>query len=228
MSRVSSSTYVANAGSISYDGAGTVTAASNCQNNATWAIDVCTALTGTLLTGIVPVAVDGAGGFDLTDPNTRTVTGRLFAFKAGSGDLMQASVGTKGELFFFAPAIMGVPPAVGFASARWDLDSLASFLSASTIYATGSTVTAVDTTAGSWTRTQTLVGSATTHPETLYANTPRAGYVYRPAATVTDSSGAQITVNTFTSQSMPGMGFSPLILVTASGTKLFELSGRQP
>jgi len=226
MTRVSSATYVGSAGTLTYDSNGALTAATNCQNNATWAIDVCAAVSGTLLTGVVPLAADASGGFDLTNPNSLAVTGRLFVFEPGSGDLMMASVTDKGELFVSAAIKSVALPALGFVSSSWNLDNIESFVSASPVYVTSSTVSSVDSAAGSWTRARIAVGGTATHPETLFANSPRTGFTHRPSVTVSDSNGALVTVNEFTSMSVPGTGFSPLFLTT--GTKLFELSTRLP
>lgn len=226
MTRVSPTTYVGAAGSLAYDANGAVTAVTNCQNNSTWAIDVCAPLSPALVAGIVPLIVDSSGGYDLRDTDTLAVTGRMFAFKAGSGDLMLATVDNEGELFVSAPVKSVALPAPGSSTASWNHDSLASFLSASPTYVTSNTVTGVDAVARSWSRNQSTNGSATSRPEVLFADSPRTGYVHRPSATVTDSSGAQVRVNEFTSQSMPGMGFTPLILL--AGSKVFELSARQP
>jgi hypothetical protein len=57
---------------------------------------------------------------------------------------------------------------------------------------------------------------------TLYANRPRSGNVFRPASRVTASDGTTVVLlNEFTTQRMPGMGFSPLVI---PAPKLLQLS----
>ena len=227
LSRSASNTYTGVAGGISFDATGRVTAASNCQNNATWAVDVCAALPATLLSGIVPLGVDSAGGFDSFDTTTLAVSGRLFAFKSGSGDVLLATVDTDGDLFLYATVHGIALPTVNTTTKNWNFDSLAQFTSASAVYSQSITITSVDTTASSWTRSSTPVGGTVSRPDSLFANNPRPGYIHRPSATVTASDGSTVLVNEYTALRLPGMGFAPLLLLTPTG-KLFELSVTQP
>ena len=226
MTRVSTSSYVGVAGTLTYDGSGRLVGGTNCQNNQTWAIDVCATLPASAFAGIVPLSVDSAGGFDIVDPNTLAVAGRLFAYRPGSGDLMLANVSNKGELFVSA-AIKAVPlPVAGAATSSWNLDNNAAFVSTSPIYVTTNLVTSVDSATGSYVRSHTFGGGTATHPETLVANNPRTGFVHRASVTVADSNGTLVTPSEFTSLYVPGTGLAPLLLTT--NTRLFELSARLP
>jgi len=224
----SAGNYVGSAGSITFDGAGKARAASTCQNNSTWAIDVCADVSPAVLDLAPALTVDADGGFDAIDATTHTVDGRVFAFKAGSGDLMLVSVNSDGRFFFYAPQRAVALPNVGAQTTSWNFDVLPQLTSAQSTYETHNTVTAVDATADSWVRTQKTVGKTNDHAETLHANSPRIGYTHRPAGTATAVDGTTVTINEFTAIRMPGMGISPLLLLLANGSKLFEFSVVEP
>src|SRR5262249_13747718 len=133
-------TYVGNAGSATISSAGRFTAGSNCQNNTTWATNVCVTFTDALLQLVPPITADGSGGFALVDPNTNTAGERLFAYKAGSGDLMLLTVSRDGSFAFYSPDKPVPLPAIGTAASNWDFDSTALYVPAQAIYETTNTV----------------------------------------------------------------------------------------
>src|SRR5262249_38187735 len=142
-----------------------------------------------LLQLVPPITADGNGGFALVDATTNTAGERLFAYKAGSGDLMLLTVSRDGSFAFYSPDKPVPLPAIGTPASNWDFDSTALYVPAKAIYETTNPVTAQDTTAGSWTRTQRTIGSTISYSTTLFANSPRRGYVHRDVVTVTASNG---------------------------------------
>lgn len=216
--------FVGNAGSATLDAAGVLTAAATCQNNSTWAVDVCASLNGALLSLVPPFVIDTAGGFDGIDSTTLAVTGRAFAYRAGSGVLMLVSLGKSGGFSFWTPQKDLALPEVGVATTSWNLDMVAGLTSASSTYERGSVVTSVNQAAGSYGRTQETPGTNNDHPETLFVNNPRPGFLFRDAGTSTAVDGSLQTINKFTALRTQGMGFSPLLL---PGLKLFEFSVAQ-
>lgn len=217
--------YVGAAESATLDAAGVVTAASTCQNNSTWAVDVCTTLNSVLLALVPPFAADAAGGFNSTDPATQGVNGRAFAYKAGSGVLMLLSVGKGGGFAVWTPQKDAALPDVGSASSNWNLDLVAGLTSAGSTYERASVITSVNPAAGSYARTQKTPGTNNDHPETLFVNNPRSGFVFRPQGSSTAVDGSLQNINEFTSMRAHGMGFGPLLLPRL---KLFEFFVTQP
>ncbi len=224
MSRVAAG-YVGNAGSATLNTTGVLTGGATCQNNSTWAIDVCAPLSSVVL-GLVPaLTVNGAGGFDSIDPTTQAILGRSFAYRAGSGALMLLAVGRDGGFSFWTPQRSLALPTVGAVTTSWNFDMVASLTSASSTYERSNTINSVDAAAGSYIRTQKTPGTNNDHPETLFVNNPRAGFLYRAAGSSMAIDGSLQNINEFTSLRTQGMGFSPLLL---RSLKLFEVSVAQP
>ena len=63
------------------------------------------------------------------------------------------------------------------------------------------------------------------YSETLFANNPRDGFTYRPAATTTTVGGAPVQVREFDTLGLRGMGFSAVVIPS---NKSFILSVNQP
>jgi len=217
--------YVGTSESATLNAAGVVTAASTCQNNSTWAVDVCTALNSVLLALVPPFVADAAGGFNSTDPATQLVSGRAFAYRAGSGVLMLVSVGRTGGFSLWSPQKGVALPEVGAATASWNLDVVAGLTSAGITYERAAVVTSVNAAAGSFGRSQKTPGTNNDHPETLFVNNPRVGFTFRPQGSSAAADGSLQPINEFTSMRAHGMGFSPLLLARL---KLFEFSVTQP
>jgi len=213
------------AGSATLDAAGRVTAGTSCGNATTWAIDTCTALGDTALALLPALGAAGDGSFQVTDAASGRVTTRLFAYRAGSRDLMLASIAEDGAFGFWSPDKAVPLPAVGTPARNWNFDVNAELVPYP-LSETTNTVTANNTAAGTWTRTQSLANTPTvTYVTTLRANQPRRGYVLRPSATVTASDGRTVTLNEFSFLRLHGMGWSPVVI---PGPKTFEPSVGQP
>jgi hypothetical protein len=217
--------FVGNAGSATLDAAGVLTAGATCQNNSTWAVDVCVTSSSAALALVPPFVADAAGGFDSIDASTQTIIGRAFAYRSGSGVSMLAVVGKGGSFAFWAPHRSVPLPAVGAVTGNWNFDIVASLASASANYERSNTITAIDAAPGSYSRIQKTPGTNNDHPETLFVNNPRAGFVFRPAGSSVAVDGSVQKINEFTVLRMPGMGFGVLVLPPL---KLFEFYAVQP
>lgn len=211
------------AGTATLDANGRFTAGTSCGNASTWAIDACITLSDGLLALIPPFTAAGDGAFQIVD-GTGRVTTRLFAYRAGSGDLLLLTVAEDGAIGFLTPDRAVALPTVGTVGRNRNFDLNASLVPFP-VSESQNTVTANDSAAGSWTRTQTLANSTVTYGTTLFANRPRRGYAFRGAADVTASDGRAVRLNEFTFLRLHGMGWSPVVI---PAPKTFELSVAQP
>jgi hypothetical protein len=73
-------------------------------------------------------------------------------------------------------------------------------------------IDSTDAATGTYVRTQTTIGANDAHPETLTINSPRDGYLFRPAATAPAADGSTVNVREFTALGLRGMGMSVLTL----------------
>nr|WP_315593854.1 hypothetical protein [uncultured Cupriavidus sp.] len=115
-------------------------------------------------------SVNANGGFDLTDTSG---TARAFGFKGVDGQLAIVIVHANGFMIARHP-VARVLPALGFTNAYWDAS--VSPVGVTDITTFSNTVTAVDTTAHTYTR-QRNDGRI----DTWYDNVPSTGLRYRPA-----------------------------------------------
>lgn len=164
------------------------------------------------------VTADGSGGFHLQGDGWRD---RLWAYRAGGGELMLIGQNANGVVSFFTRKQARVLPAVGDVSEGWQFNvvpsgtSTVSFTAPVAVNPFKSTTVAVDAAQQRYTR-RSVVNFTTgvTRDEVLVINSPRDGFVHRPAATnVPRSDGALSTVLEWVSLPMRGMGFSPVGLV---------------
>jgi hypothetical protein len=213
--------FVGSAGSATLNASGVFTAGTACENASTWAIDVCTPLTASLLDLLSPLVVDNSGGFDFIDKVPQAVTARAFAYRSGSGRLMMVAVGREGGFGFWAPQSSVALPTVGAVTTSWNIDTNASLGSASAIYLRSNTIASVDAATGSYSRIQKTPGTNNDHPETLFINNPRAGFLFRPAGSSTAVDGSLQTINQFSALRLPGSGIAPALL---QRLQLFNLS----
>ena len=196
-------TFAADAATATIDTAGSVT------TTISYCVDVanCVDVTGKTFTH----AVNAAGGFDRTSSDGWT--DRVFAYRAGNGDLMLVNIGGAGDIGFWTQQRTNALPTVGAFSRSWDLYVDPRLLPSLSENAT--TIASVDSTAGTAVRTRKTVTGAS-YSETLKLNNPRIGYTFRPAATVTASDASTVNVREFTALVMRGMGFAPLKFVGAT------------
>ena len=216
--------FAAESGQVTYDAGGRITAGFGCQNETTWAVDACNAVPASVLALVPALQVSTDGGFVLIDAAAQPIAQRLYLYKAGS-NVMLASVSRDGTFAVLAPNKNLALPAVGALTASWNLDLTGALVSAISTYARSNTIQSVDTTAGSYVRIQRTPGTNNDHPETVFIDKPRPGFLLRPAGTSTGADGSAQTINEFTSLRPPGMGFGVGVL---PGPKLFEFYVIQP
>jgi hypothetical protein len=211
--------YTGTAASTTIDSAGAMTAVSLCQNAATWDVKACNGVPD----GQLSMKANIDGGFDFVD--TGAVTGRVFGYQAGGGELMLVEIDADGTLGMYTKQRTEILPTVGVVTTAWNLSVGSLLTSTSAVAAVSNTIVSVDSTAGSWLRTQKTVGGTDDHPETLFANNPRNGYTFRAAGTATAVDGTTVTIREFTNLGLRGMGMSALLL---PGLKLYMFSVNQP
>ncbi len=216
--------YAAASATATIDAAGAFSAVTWCQNEATWSLTSgnCIPITTDLST----LRANADGGFDSFDPGATASSGRAFMYKAGNGDVMVVEVDGDGSLLMFTKQRTVTAPPVGRVSASWNLALNAQLLAPTALSESSNTTASVDSTAGSWVRTQhSASGSAFDYPETLFANNPRAGFNYRAAATSTAVNGTSVNVREFNVLGLRGMGLNPVVIPS---TKSFFFSVDRP
>lgn len=206
-SRTPAGSFAADAATLTIDAAGVVSAISYCADVAT-----CVEVTGKTITH----AVDAAGGFNRTSSDGWT--DRVFAYQAGSGDMMLVNITGDGSIGFWTQQRANALPTVGTRSRNWDFNVDPRLLT--TLSESANTVAAIDTIVGTVVRSRKTSNGAS-YTETLKLNNPRNGYNLRVAATATASDASSVSVREFTSLSMRGMGFSPLKYVGETEQSLF-------
>jgi hypothetical protein len=213
-------TYTGFAASATIDAAGAMTAVKFCQNTTTWDVKVC----ADTADGVLSMKSNANGDFDFVD--TAAVTGRVFAYQAGGGELMLVEIDTNGSFAMFTKQRTNTLPTVGAVTTGWNVFMSKLLTSPNAVGATSNTIVSTDATAGSWLRTQKTVGGTDDHPETFFANNPRNGYSSRVAATAVPAlDGTTVNVSEITSLGMRGMGLNPLLVPKA---QLFIFNVNQP
>ncbi|NUT13027.1 MAG: hypothetical protein HOQ33_00805 [Cupriavidus sp.] len=153
------------------------------------------------------------GGFDLTDTSG---TARAFGFKGVDGQLALVIVHANGFMVARHP-VARVLPALGFTNAYWD--AVVNAAGGTDITTFSNTVTAVDTTAHTYTR-QRNDGRI----DTWYDNVPFAGLRYRPAvAPVNGIPGAAEAI----SMSLSNTGLS-IAINASSANSFYSISIERP
>lgn len=172
-----------------------------------------------------------------------TWTDKIFAYRAGNGEWLEISAnisssptataqdGTAdGSIGFGTHARTLGLPTVGTTSANWDVYmDTATELSTLATDTTAITITAIDSTAGSFTRTAGQ-DSGPTHSETLFINNPYDGFDFRDLATgVAASDGSTVTVRK-TIYLKTGVGVSVNLqpVTSASATSRLNIAVTMP
>lgn len=173
-------------------------------------------------TTLLPVlSVNSAGGFNATSTNPADpYVNRIFAYRAGNGDLMGVFLGADGSMGYLSKQRTLSLPAVGTVSASWNVEANINGLAASPVYGgRTNTVVSVNTTAGTLVRNASANDAGTvTFPQTLQYNVSRNGYIYRPAASVTASDGSAVTVREAYLLPLRGMGMQTYYLPATTPT----------
>lgn len=218
--------YTATAGSVTVDAGGLVTPKLSCSNDATWSIQGSDC-------GVPPASaneggmlrVNPAGGFDGLDPGSGAVSTRLYAFRAGNGDLVSMHVDADGSFGFHTRPHTTPLPAVGTRVTSWNVYVAQNLVAQRPPDAVSYLVDSVDAAAGSYLRYSNPVGQTVTQPETVFHNKPRDGYLHRPAATAQNSAGTTVSIAEWTAMGLSGIGISALIV---PAPRLLLLNVRQP
>jgi hypothetical protein len=212
--------YTGTATSATLDAAGLLTSASHCQDDAAWNVSSSCAA---VATDGASVKVNSDGGFDWVDG--AEVLGRVFAYRAGGGELMLIDIAEDGAFSMWTKQRSNALPAVGRVRTTWDL-RLTNLMLATTFGESTNTVTAVDTATNSFTRLAKTVGGSDEHLEAVLVNSPRDGYNFRAAATVTGTDGTTVVnVSEWTNLDLRGMGMNALV---RPASKQFMFSVQQP
>lgn len=204
--------HVLRTGTATFSTSGAISGAIGCEGLATGCASETTSTT---------VVADGSGGFHLRGDGWRS---RLYAYRAGGGELMLISQDAQGVVSLFTRKAARTLPAVGDVSAGWQFNivpsgtSAASFTAPAAVNPYRSTVESVDGTQQSYLR-QSVIDNTNnvTRPETVVLNSPREGFARRlPASGVLRSDGALSNVSEWVSLPLRGMGFSALGIVSSN------------
>lgn len=206
-------------GSVKCDQDGLGTAAASCTE------------TTTLLPAF---STHADGGFTLTSTNPADAwSDRAWMYRSGSGELMLVTLSPNGELTFATKQRTLGLPTVGDNATLWNLFNNVGNLASDLVSTTTNTTTAVDSTAGSYSRNSASNGSTVTVPQTVVQNSGRAGYAHRLGATgVTASDGSTTNVREGWFLPLKGFGLTAIYLPNsstgASSNARFGLSVKQP
>lgn len=154
---------------------------------------------------------NSAGGFDMASTAVGDVwTDRAFAYRAGNGDLMLVEVAGNGSVSTWTKKRTLSLPAVGTVqSGGWSVRTLSTLIANALGISYNDTVTAVNSDAGSFTRSVNLANGTVDYSETILLNTPRAGYNFRAAGSTTSAfDGRTVNIRERTSLGLRGMGVS--------------------
>lgn len=162
-------------------------------------------------TGSFNFSSNSAGGFDLVGTDAGgTWTGRAFAFRAGNGDLMLVEVAGNGSVAIFTKKRTLTLPTVGSSQiAGWSLRTRSTLIADPLNISFANTITAIDSSAGSFTRMVARADGTADYSETILQNSPRAGYNFRAIGSTTSVfDGRTVPLRERTSLGLRGMGVS--------------------
>lgn len=184
-------------------------------------------------TPTITFSSNSAGGFDMASTAVGDVwTDRVFAYRAGNGDLMMLEVAGNGSVSVFTKKrTLSLPTVDTVQSASWSIRTLGTLVANALNISYPAKVTAVNSEAGSFSRTVNLTDGTVDYNETLLINTPRAGYNFRAAgATTSVVDGNPRAIRERTSMSLRGMGVSVQSVPVQTGilSAGFQMSVDQP
>ena len=176
---------------------------------------------------------NSAGGFDLIGSDAGgTWTDRVFAYRAGNGDLMMLEVTGNGSVSVFTKKrTLSLPTVNTVQGASWSIRTLGTLVANPLNISYPATVTAVDSGAGSYTRTVNLADGKVDYSETILQNAPRAGYNFRATGSTTSVLDSRtVNVRERTSLGLRGMGVSVQSVPVQTGISSagFQMSVDQP
>jgi hypothetical protein len=200
-------TATVDAATIAVDASGNVTGGVYCGD-----VTTCVAVPTTLVISSHP-----DGGFSYRD-TAAGWTDRLFAYRAGGGEMMMVGVALDGSINLWTRKRSSTLPTLP-ASPRNTFGIYVNNQLAVTALAGGgyfgdssSTVVSVDTAGNSFTRSAVINTTGVTRLETLDINAPRDGYNTRRAETVTASDGSSSVVSEFVVLGLRGTGLSAVVV----------------
>ena len=200
-------TATVDAATITVDASGNVTGGVYCGD-----VMTCVAVPTTLVISSHP-----DGGFSYRN-TADTWTDRLFAYRAGGGEMMMVGLALDGSINLWTRKRSSTLPTLP-ASPRNTFGIYVDNQFAVTTLAGGgqigdssSTVVSVDTAGSSFTRSAVITAAGVTRLETLDINAPRDGYNTRRAETVTASDGSSSVVSEFVTLGLRGTGLSAVVV----------------
>lgn len=224
MDSESGGAHTAVTGTFSVSSTGALSGSVWCQNDETWGLTGADCYTDLNETGTLKVNAEG--GFDIFEDGEPNANGRVFAYRAGNGDLMLLLVEADGRVLLLTQKRSNVLPTVGVKSTFWNVSLNGQLAAPAPVNVSSNTIQSIDAAAGSWVRQQhSADGAAFDYPETLFANNPRDGYTFRPAATATTVGGGTVQVREFDTLGLRGMGVSAVVIPS---TRSLIFSVNQP
>ncbi|MCX7275324.1 MAG: hypothetical protein NTV19_19710 [Burkholderiales bacterium] len=161
----------------------------------------------------ISMNVNGAGGFDVVNASD-SYTDRLFAYRAGGGELMLVALAAGGHITFLTRKVASSLPAIGALSQGWGISLVPNtqppeYTSPGAITQYKSTVTSLDATAARYARSAVFdFPNNLTRTETIAINFPRDGYLRRLPGTVIASNGTTSSVTEWVGLTLRGMGLT--------------------
>lgn len=173
------------------------------------------------------------GGFNMKSPAWPNDPTRAFAYRAGNGDLMLVLVDGDGGVAVWTKKRSLSLPAVGeIQRGGWSIRTLSTLIAnALSVDTNTTTVTAIDTTLESFTRTINLANGTADYSETVLQNSPRAGFNFRAAGSTTSTfDGRAVKIRERTNLGLRGMGVSVQSVPVQAGITSagFQMSVDQP
>lgn len=205
-------TFHAEAYTGTFDASGKLTALLGCTDVTT----TCETATAATLPK-VQLSVNAKGGFDFNN-TTDGFVDRVFAYRAGGGELMLVDLSPGGSFSVWTRQRTNGLPDVGAISRNFDATISNTLLSAGPFSESGNTIKTTDAASGAFVRTTfgNLAGGATfaTWDQSLRINNPRNGYTRRLGETgvPTSATGLTVTNREFVALGLRGMGMSAVWL----------------
>ena len=206
------------AGTSVFDSQGRLTAQDLCDDMKT-----CAAVPAGLLS-VAQIAPDVTGGFYLANSGT-TTPDRLFAYRAGGGELMLLQIAASGRVVYYTRRAPSVLPPVGRMQRGLNAFVSSLYTVTAALSVSESTVTTTDVLSSSFTRAavQNFTTGAT-RQETFILNNPREGFSRRVPGPAVHTDGSASNVAEFVGLSLRGMDASVIGLTQSNLLGLFAVT----
>jgi hypothetical protein len=160
------------------------------------------------------LAVNADGGFDYIDDGAgAAVAARIFGFRNPAGKTLLLALEADGRVSVFSPQAAQTVPQVGGVNAFWQFTVNGTGIG--TVSEESVTVSAADSTAGSFTRQF----ASDSHVDTVSLNAPFSGMRYRAQNACATSTGAAMSCNGTVQLPLPGTGIT--LAVSSVSTRHF-------